>query len=344
MLGRFPRRADAWLFLLLSLGGLLLSTTAIVGSLDHVGRPFPGFVVWDNLVVVALGRAEWTGLRAQVPFRAQVTRVDGQAVASRSALYDIVRAAPPGMVHDYVFEGPTGHQERRVAAMTFTASDYAATLGVYVLNGLAFLAIGLAVFYLKPDSRQSRALLAFGVVWGLYLVLDVDLFTTGRLHGLPLVLGALAPAAILHLGLTFPEPRAPVKQSGRPLLPVYAVGLVAGLAEVAMFHRWYAGLLALDDALYLTLAGVSLLAMGWLAVGTFRAESPLARRRARLVLAGAITAFAIPVLALLAFVVLGFAVSFSLLTLTGFIFPLTIGYAVARHDLFEADRFVKFSL
>jgi len=48
--------------------------------------------------------------------------------------------------------------------------------------------------------------------------------------------------------------------------------------------------------------------------------------------------------ALLAFIVLGFAVSFSLLTLTGFVFPLTIGYAVARHDLFEADRFVKFSL
>jgi len=102
--------------------------------------------------------------------------------------------------------------------MTFTASDYATTFGVYVLNGLAFLGIGLAVFYLKPDSRQSRALLAFGVVWGLYLVLDVDLFTAGRLHGLPLVLGALSPAAILHLGLTFPEPRAPVKQSGRPLI------------------------------------------------------------------------------------------------------------------------------
>ena len=344
MLGRFPRRADAWLFLALSLGSLLVSMTAVVGSLAHVGRPFPGFVVWDNLVVVALGRAEWTGLRAQVPFRAHVVRVDGQAVASRGALYDIVRSAPPGTVHSYVFEGPRGREERRVAAMTFTAWDYGATLGVYVLNGLAFLAVGLAVFYLKPDSRQSRALLAFGVVWGLYLVLDVDLFTAGRLHGLPLVLGALSPAAILHLGLTFPEPRAPVKQSSRPLVMVYAAGLVAGLAEVWMFHRWYAGLLVLDNALYLTLAGVSLLAMGWLAVGTFRGESPLARRRARVVLAGAITAFAIPVLALLAFIVLGYAVSFSLLTLTGFVFPLTIGYAVARHDLFEADRFVKVSL
>src|SRR5207245_1792618 len=37
-------------------------------------------------------------------------------------------------------------------------------------------------------------------------------------------------------------------------------------------------------------------------------------------------------------------VSFSLLTLSGFVFPLTIGYAIARHDLFEADRFVKLTL
>jgi len=68
MLGRFPRRADAWLFLVLSLGGLLISTTAVVGSLAHVGRRSPASIVWDNLVVVALGRAEWTGLAAHVPF------------------------------------------------------------------------------------------------------------------------------------------------------------------------------------------------------------------------------------------------------------------------------------
>src|SRR5262249_10254474 len=72
--------------------------------------------------------------------------------------------------------------------------------------------------------------------------------------------------------------------------------------------------------------------------------TPLGRRRARVVLAGAIVAFGLPLLALLAFFLVGRPVSFSLLTLTGFVFPLAIGYAVIRHDLFEADRFVRQSL
>ena len=61
-------------------------------------------------------------------------------------------------------------------------------------------------------------------------------------------------------------------------------------------------------------------------------------------LAGVILAFGVPLPAMLAFFIAGQAVSFSLLTLTGFVFPLAIGYAVVRHDLFEADRFVKQSV
>jgi len=41
--------------------------------------------------------------------------------------------------------------------------DWLAAFGVYLLNGLAFLATGFAVFWLRPESRQSRAVLAFGV-------------------------------------------------------------------------------------------------------------------------------------------------------------------------------------
>ena len=49
MMSRFPRRADAVLFVALSLVTAALSAAAVVGSLASVGRTFPGFVVWDNL-------------------------------------------------------------------------------------------------------------------------------------------------------------------------------------------------------------------------------------------------------------------------------------------------------
>ena len=344
MMSRFPRRADAVLFLALSLATVALSATAVVGSLAAVGRTFPGFIVWDNLFVVPLGRPSWTGIAAGVPFRGRVKSVDGQAVTSRADVERLVGAVPAGTPHEFVFERPGRRERRTVESMVFTARDYVATLGVYALNGLAFLAVGLAVFYLKPESRQSRALLAFGVVWGLYLLLDLDLFTAGRFGALALVLEALAPAAILHLALTVPEPRPPFTRSGRPLVWLYAPGLAAGLAQLWMFRRAYAGLLFLNEAVFLAIAAASLAGMVSVAVATVRGGTPLARRRARVVLTGAIVAFLAPVLGLLAFFLFGRSVSFNLLTLSGFLFPLSIGYAIARHDLFEADRFVKQAL
>src|SRR5439155_744029 len=161
---------------------------------------------------------------------------------------------------------------------------------------------------------------------------------------LALVLEALAPAAILHLALTVPEPRPPVTRSGRSLVWLYAPGLAAGLAQLWMFRHAYAGLLFLNRAVFLAIAAASLVGMASVAVAAVRGGTPLARRRARVVLTGAIVAFLAPVLGLLAFFLFGRSVSFNLLTLSGFLFPLSIGYAIARHDLFEADRFVKQAL
>ena len=344
MLKRFPRISEAVLFLGLGLVAAALFAISVAGSVREIGQTFPGFVVWDNLVVVALGRADWTGIAADVPFRARVTEVDGRPVTTRAELLAKVREDPPGETHRYGFESLAGRASRDVEAMVFSATDYAATMVVYLLNGLAFLAIGLAVFYLKPESGQSQALLAFGGIWGLTLILAVDLFTTGRFQAIYFLLEALSPAAILHLGLAFPEVRRPLRNSNRPLWLIYGLALIVGLTQSYFYRRSYPALLAVNNAVYLAIAGAGVVALTSIILGAFRADSPLTRRRARVVLAGAIMAFLIPLLALLAFLLLGRPVSFSLLTLTGFVYPLSIGYAVARHDLFEADRFVKRSL
>ncbi|HEY3185999.1 MAG TPA: hypothetical protein VGJ70_00900, partial [Solirubrobacteraceae bacterium] len=226
----------------LSLAAAALSIAAIAGSIAHIGRGFPGFIVWDNLVVVALGRPGWSGIAAEVPFRSRVVAVDDHTVRSRGELTARLEAQPVGTVHAYTFETVEGREARAVPSMIFTLGDYVATMGVYALNGLVFLVAGLAVFYLKPESRQARALLAFGVVYGLMAVVCVDLFTAGRLDPVYFIVQGLCPAALLHLALTFPEPRRPVKRSGRMLGWLYGAGLAAGLLEVALYRRSYSAL------------------------------------------------------------------------------------------------------
>jgi signal transduction histidine kinase len=128
------------------------------------------------------------------------------------------------------------------------------------------------------------------------------------------------------------------------MLWLYGIGLLAGVAEVATFWRSYQTCLAIEYGVYLALAASGATLIASLADGAARGASPLARRRARVVLVGALVAFLIPLVALLGSVLFGEHVSFSLLAMGGFIFPASIGYAIARHDLFEADRVVKLSL
>src|SRR5262245_22963995 len=341
MLSRFTRRADARLFLGLGVAGAVLALVAIAGSLTFVGRTFPGFIVWDNLVMVALERPSWPGGTAGVPFRARVAAVDGTAVATRGELLRVVDGTPPGTSHRYEFTGREGRVTRVVPSAVFGGADWSVTLGAYVLNGLVFLVTGLAVFYLKPESPQSRALLAFGTIWGLVLLLAVDVLTAGHLQRLYFLLQGLAPATILHLALRFPEVR---RRHTALLVAAYGLGLVAGTVQVWAFWHDVPLLVAVDDAVYLAMAAAGMVATAAIARGAFGAASPLARRRARVVLAGAIAAFGIPLLALFAVFLLGQPVSFNLLAVSGFLFPLAIGYAIVRHDLFEADRFVKLSI
>lgn len=345
MLTRFARPREAVAFVALSITATALALIAVGGSLAQIGRTFPGFVVWDNMVVVALGRPSWTGLVAEVPYRARVVAVDEQAVATRNDLLTVIRATPAGTVHRYRFERPDGSDTaREVASMRFGGIDWLATMGVYFWNGLSLLVAGLAVFYLKPDAAQSRALLAFGLIWGLWLLLSIDLFTAGRLQWLYFFLEAMAPAAVLHFVLEFPALRWPLTASRAWLVPLYLAALAVGAAQTHWFAASYRDLLWLNNLVYLAVAVVGLFALGVIARDAVWGATAIARRRARVVSAGAIAAFLLPQLAILQFILLGEPMSFSWLVLTGFLFPLSIAYAVVRHDLFEADRFVKLSL
>ena len=186
--------------------------------------------------------------------------------------------------------------------MTLGRGDWLATMGVYVVNGLAFLVSGLAVFWLKPESAQARGLLAFGWVWGMTLLLATDLFTASRLTALYFLAEAAAPAAILHLAAVFPTPRP---RAARAVPWLYGMALVVGCTQAWAFQHSYPLLLVVNNAVYLAIAATGALALAAILDAAVRAPSALARRRARVVLAGGVTAFGLPLLAMLAFFLLG---------------------------------------
>src|ERR1051326_2567936 len=77
-------------------------------SAQWLTRPFPGFFVWENLFVAAVGDTDWTGYQAGIPFQTRLVSVDGQRIASAVEVYRIVAALPDGTPVRYAFQPPTG--------------------------------------------------------------------------------------------------------------------------------------------------------------------------------------------------------------------------------------------
>jgi hypothetical protein len=52
---------------------------------------------------------------------------------------------------------------------------FALTLGNYLVNALALLALGVAIIFLEPTSRAGRSYFVFCANYGLYLATSADL-------------------------------------------------------------------------------------------------------------------------------------------------------------------------
>ena len=104
----FSTRARA---LVLPAALLLLALCALIvrDSSLLVGQTFPGFLVWDNGVLVALHTESWTGAQAGLPLNGgRLVAIDGEPFESGRALIERARGLEPGASLRYrVISGET---------------------------------------------------------------------------------------------------------------------------------------------------------------------------------------------------------------------------------------------
>jgi two-component system sensor histidine kinase HydH len=320
--------------------------TCTVNSLHWINRPFPGFFLWENLLVPAVGDTDWTGYKAGIPLQSRLTAVNGQAVTSAAEVYRIAATSRVGTILTYTFlsDAVTPPQMLDIGTMRLSIPEYLWTLGNYLAVGLLLTLLGFAVYLLRPDAPAGRAMLSAGVMWGLYLVTAADIYGPAWFRPLCLLLQATAPVALLHLALTFPTERDMVKRHPRLLSTLYAVGCIVGLVHNLMFNHSFAATLVLNrfDALAMVVNGVVL--MGCLAHGFFYSPSPAARQRIKIAALGGLAAFLVPVAGLFLFSLAGAGFPLNFFAMPLALFPVAIGYAIVRHDLFEVDAIIRRTL
>ncbi len=341
MLSHFDTRGQKALFAaLVAIFGAAVAV-AVASAARQANRPFSGFVIWQNAVapVIAIGSA--AGPATTIPYRSVVVAVDGTAVAGAESLRAAVAAVKPGTPLTYTFA--RGAQRIAVTLPTATLRwrDIVAAYAPYLVTGVVFFAAALVGFYFKPGLPAARVFLTLGGLLGSVLVLSIDTLSAFWASRLYFCLESLLPGALLHFALCFPAEKRLV--TTHPWIK-WAVYLPSGaLAVLQNVHL--AGdperHLMVNDWVYTGMAAGGLAVMASLAHTYVRSRSALARQQVRVVTAGMAVAALLPSIGLLSIVAFGIALPMNQLWPLYIAGPVSIAYAIARHNLFEVDRFLR---
>jgi signal transduction histidine kinase len=331
----------------LAIGLVVFSLLAVVvhDSVRLVGQTFPGFLTWDNGILVAFHDETWSGARAGLPVNGgRVVAMDGEPLESGRQLLDTAAALPRGALISYRVAMAGDEEEIIVPTMRLSAASYVGTFGIYLGVAAVFFVIALVALYLRPDRAEARALAVLMLMVGLLMTLAVDYLSSFRFVRLCQLVEAAIPAAVVFFAIVFPVERVPRSRRRRIVPGLFAMFLVLGFVNMALFYQRPEQARAITNLIYLLIATAMIGLLVSLAYTVMRAETPADRMRAAVVFSGGLVSSLLPAIAIPAFLLVGWTFSFS--WIFGFLvfFPISVLYAVVRYDLLGAERFIRLSL
>jgi signal transduction histidine kinase len=341
------RRATAgrWLALTAATIGLPLAVLTALGTLYWPGRVFPGFFVLDNLVVPTVDVYGWTGMKSGVPFHSRVLTADDHPMRTNADVYAYVAALPEGTPVHWELAKGSETLVVTVPTMRFGTRDYWLTVGLFVVNGFLALGAGLVVGLLQPSRPDARAFLLFGFFVALFALTGTAVYhpDLAWLTPLHLVSQVAFPAAFIHFALVFPVERRVVARQPAWLAAPYLIAALLAAWTIPNFSAIPPDLTPLYISyLYSALAIVVMIVL--LAYAAWENRTPLVRPRLQAVLPALIVATAGGLFGFLNTANRGGDFPINLVAITPVAFYLSVGYAVAKYDLFEIDVLLRRTL
>ena len=328
-----------WIAAALIVAVAILSVLCVKSSLQWLGTTFPGFFILDNRVVASVSLPHWPVAVNPQLFQQEIVAVNGQLVFTPDEIYRIVRQLPRTSLVTYTVEKNGYRSEAMLPSRTFAFQDYFLLFGAALLTGITTALLGIIVWLLKPNDLAARTLSVSSLALGVFSLTVLDLYGPARWFRLHAACEALFPLGFVYLGLVFP-----VNYLRRFYSIVLAVLTVATAALVMVYE-----LVLYEPARYTTvhnfctlnmgLGGLALVGGGIVAYAT--TASHLVRQRLRVILLGSLGGLAFPSILMGYSGLMGGEVAVNYSAFTAFFFPLSIGYAVVKHDLFEIDAFLK---
>jgi len=304
-----------------------------------IDRPFPGFVFLNNKLVPTVNLPRWEGFAKGIRFGDIIVKADGVEFADGDAISDYVAGKAPGTVVTYSVRRGDAMVEIAVPVAVFTPRDWALLFPTLISFGLMFYAIGLAVFFLRPNAVASRVFLGFCVVAGLNLAGAPEYITTHTFPILLITLPLIGPSFMLFANY-FPEANKRRKiylalsfGSAAPIIVLY----------VALFHQ-VGRFVIVDMVMLVHLVSNNILATYVMARAFYTSENELTRQRGKVVILGLSLTLAGAMAFVIGHLIFKVMALFWLLPVAVIILPISIAYAIVKHNLFDVDLIIRRSI
>jgi signal transduction histidine kinase len=332
---------------------------APVLAVDWAQRvPFPSVLVNPNLLVSDAAGSDW-GPTAQLAILDHIIQIDDTPTLDQGS-YEraLIDAQMRGQRQvRVVFQRSVAYNSRPCGTLVSTGlyqcettrilrmlqlSEFVTLFGLPYVLGIIVLSIGIWVFRQRGGLRTSQVLALFAGcaagVFGTYF----DGYSTNRLQWLSFLAYAGSSGAILSLAMLFPQTMRIVERW--PLvrfvvyLPVVALAVIAILALYLSPDPWL--YVPLQGALLLMIAVGVLVFVAAQVYRRYRSDSPVVRQQSRIILWGALIAFLPYLLWVVQNLVTPTAGTFASWLYMAFtlLFPLSIAYAMLRHNQLNVDR------
>ncbi len=316
-----------------------------VWALSWRKEPFPGFLTETTLVVNSRSAEDWSGQNDGLVPPFVVIRLGGIPVENHEDFHKALAAYEIGDRIPIFAVLPDGNVRLfpDVELMAFPARDFNRMFWLPYIVGLAYFGIAVWIYLLRGRDRPGRALAFFSANVAVVSGLLFDVLTTHHVAPIWMFSLAMLGGALISLSLRFPIEWTLLDR--KPWLLGIPYLISAALVIWALFFLWNTQnpwqFLAARSMVY---RYVAISALIFLVVMIYRARTgyvTLARRQARLVLAGSLLAF-LPMIFWFLAPTFGLEIPFnSGLLLPGLLlFPISLGVAIQRYRLKEFDTFV----
>lgn len=335
-----------WLSHVAPLGTALVAVVMLVltpiWAYRYYQQPFLGILLEPNNVVSMIRGKGWPGLDAGASWPDRLVMVNDDPVGKVGEVNTILSNAGQVEVRlDFVDKDGVTSQVS-VSPIKMPLADLVTLFIIPYVVGVVFLAIGLWAYRLRGRLRASRALLMFTAAVSITTATFFDMNTSHHVVILWATSLSVAAGSCIHLALDFPQQmrfveRRPVTRFISWILTfIFIVPVVIELLKpsspLTYIITWQASYAYMAFSI-----GFFLVTLTW---RILRSESPVVRQQSRVIIFGAVLAFA-PML----FYLIPTAFSntpsefrssiyFPLLILL----PLSITYAILRYRLLDVDR------